>query len=146
MEVHMTIARSHLVGGAALVAALALAACGGSPAPAASGASAPPANTATTLPAPQNAPTTQPAAAISPTTAASTAPTVAPNPVPTAAAAVDGEGNGEEGGVEAALVTYADAAQHFSICHPGPSTQDPAIKVGVQINCGDDRMLFEVLQ
>jgi hypothetical protein len=57
-----------------------------------------------------------------------------------------GEGEGEEGGVEAALVTYADAAQHFSIGHPGPWTQDPAIKTGVQFNGGDDRMRLEFVQ
>ena len=133
----MTIPRAHLVGGAALVIALTLAACGGTPAPSASGAPAPLANAATTMPATQNAPTTQPAAN-PPTAAASTA--------PTAGAAVGGEGNGEAGGVEAALVTYTDAAQHFSIGHPGPWTQDAAMKAGVKFNGGDDSMRVEFVQ
>ena len=141
----MTIPRAQLVGGTALVAALLLAACGGTPAPSASGASAPPTNAATTLPAVQSAPTAQSAAATQ-STAAANPPTAAASTAPTAAVAVGGEGNGEAGGVEAALVTYTDAAQHFSIGHPGPWTQDPALKAGVQFNGGDDRMRVEFVQ
>ena len=36
----------------------------------------------------------------------------------------NGEAGGEAGGVEAALVTYSDAAQGFSIGYPGPWSQD----------------------
>ena len=68
---------------------------------------------------------------------------VAQSAAPTALPAVNtGEGGGE-GGVEAALVTYADAAQGFAIGHPGPWTQDPAVKAGVQFRGGDDSMRLE---
>ena len=53
-----------------------------------------------------------------------------------------GEGAGE-GGVEAALVTYTDAAQRFSIGHPGTWTQDPSVTSGVKFNGGDDSMTLE---
>lgn len=54
----------------------------------------------------------------------------------------NGEAGGE-GGVEAALVTYADAAQGFAIGHPGPWTQDPAVTDGVKFVGGDDSMTLE---
>jgi len=47
---------------------------------------------------------------------------------------------GGEGGVEAALVTYSDAAQGFSIGHPGPWTQDTTFTNGVKFVGGDDWM------
>jgi hypothetical protein len=50
----------------------------------------------------------------------------------------NGEGAGEEGGVEAALVTYSDAAQGFSIGYPGPWSQDKAVTTGVKFVGGDD--------
>lgn len=50
----------------------------------------------------------------------------------------NGEGNGEEGGVEAALVTYSDAAQGFSIGYPGPWSQDKSVTKGVKFVGGDD--------
>ena len=37
-------------------------------------------------------------------------------------ALANGEGGGEGGGAESALVTYSDAAQGFAIHHPGPWT------------------------
>ena len=53
----MTIPRAHLVGGTAIVVALALAACGGTPAPSASGAAASAAPAVTAQPVTQDAPT-----------------------------------------------------------------------------------------
>jgi hypothetical protein len=50
----------------------------------------------------------------------------------------NGEGGGEEGGVEAALVTYSDAAQGFSIGYPGPWSQDKSVTDGVKFGGGDD--------
>jgi hypothetical protein len=50
----------------------------------------------------------------------------------------NGEGAGEEGGVEAALVTYSDAAQGFSIGYPGPWSQDKSVTTGVKFVGGDD--------
>ena len=52
-------------------------------------------------------------------------------------------GTGGEGGVEAALVTYADAAQGFSIGHPGTWTQDTTFTSGVKFVGGDDYMTLE---
>lgn len=54
----------------------------------------------------------------------------------------NGEAGGE-GGVEAALVTYSDAAQSFAIGHPGPWTQDAAFTNGVKFVGGDDWMTLE---
>lgn len=69
---------------------------------------------------------------------------VSAQPAPTVAAqsAVGGEAGGE-GGVEAALVTYQDAAQHFAIGRPGPWTQDPSVTDGVRFNGGDDFMRLQ---
>ena len=50
----------------------------------------------------------------------------------------NGEGGGEAGGVEAALVTYSDAAQGFSIGYPGPWSQDKSVTEGVKFGGGDD--------
>lgn len=50
----------------------------------------------------------------------------------------NGEGGGEAGGVEAALVTYSDAAQGFSIGYPGPWSQDKTVTDGVKFVGGDD--------
>ena len=85
--------------------------------------------------------------------AASTAPIAAPVAQPatsaaksaapaTPAAVNNGEAAGE-GGVEAALVTYADASQGFAIGHPGPWTQDKAVTQGVKFLGGDDSMTLE---
>ena len=49
----------------------------------------------------------------------------------------NGEAGGE-GGVEAALVTYSDAAQGFSIGYPGPWSQDKSVTEGVKFVGGDD--------
>ena len=54
----------------------------------------------------------------------------------------NGEAGGE-GGVEAALVTYADAAQGFAIGHPGPWTQDTSVTDAVKFVGGDDSMTLE---
>jgi hypothetical protein len=51
--------------------------------------------------------------------------------------------NGGEGGVEAALVTYSDSAQGFSIGHPGPWTQDTSFTNGVKFGGGEDYMTLE---
>jgi hypothetical protein len=71
-------------------------------------------------------------------------------PVPTvkgsAQATLLSVSNGEtggEGGVEAALVTYSDAAQGFAIGHPGPWTQDTSFNNGVKFVGGDDWMTLE---
>lgn len=50
------------------------------------------------------------------------------------------EGGGEGGGAEAALVTYTDVAQGFSISYPQPWTQDPSVTSGVKFVGGDDYM------
>lgn len=55
-------------------------------------------------------------------------------------------GEGEEGGVEAALVTYADATQGFAIGHPGPWQQDAAVKNGVKFGGGDSSMTLELVE
>jgi hypothetical protein len=59
--------------------------------------------------------------------------------------ALNNEGGGEAGGVEAALVTYADAAQGFSIGHPGPWTQDKSATKGVKFVGGDDSLTLELV-
>jgi len=63
-------------------------------------------------------------------------------PQATLATVSNGEAGGE-GGVEAALVTYADAAQGFAIGHPGPWTQDTTVTDGVKFVGGDDSMTLE---
>jgi len=60
-----------------------------------------------------------------------------------APATTSGEGEGEEGGVEAALVTYADANQSFAIGHPSPWQQDVTVKDGVKFIGGDSSMTLE---
>jgi hypothetical protein len=52
--------------------------------------------------------------------------------------AVNNSETGGEGGVEAALVTYSDAAQGFSIGYPGPWSQDKSVTEGVKFVGGDD--------
>ena len=66
---------------------------------------------------------------------------------PTLPAVKSGEGGGGEAGagVEAALVTYADAAQGFAIGHPGPWTQDPSVTKGVKFIGGDSSMALELV-
>jgi hypothetical protein len=56
---------------------------------------------------------------------------------------VNNSENSGEGGVEAALVTYSDATQGFSIGHPGTWTQDTSVTKGVQYVGGDDWMTLE---
>lgn len=48
--------------------------------------------------------------------------------------------NGGEGGVEAALVTYNDTTQGFSIGYPGTWTQDTSVNAGVRFAGGDDSL------
>jgi hypothetical protein len=50
---------------------------------------------------------------------------------------------GGEGGVEAALVTYTDAAQGFSIGHPSTWSQETSFAKGVKFVGGDDWMTLE---
>lgn len=64
-------------------------------------------------------------------------------PAATLPAVANGEAGGEAGGVEAALVTYDDTAQGFSIGHPGPWTQDKSVTQGVKFNGGDSSMTLE---
>jgi hypothetical protein len=59
---------------------------------------------------------------------------------PTLPAVGNSEGGAGEGGVEAALVTYADAQQGFAIGYPGPWTQDKAVTTGVRFVGGDDSL------
>jgi len=54
-----------------------------------------------------------------------------------------GEAGGEGGGVEAALVTYSDASQGFSIGYPGPWTQDNASTAAVKFVGGDDYLTLD---
>ena len=54
-----------------------------------------------------------------------------------------GEAAGEGGGAEAALVTYADAAQGFSIGYPSPWTQDRTVTNGVRFAGADDSLTLE---
>lgn len=67
----------------------------------------------------------------------------ATNAQPTLPAVSNGESGGETGGVEAALVTYSDAAQGFSIGHPGPWTQDQSVTSGVKFVGGDDSLTLQ---
>jgi hypothetical protein len=50
---------------------------------------------------------------------------------------------GGEGGVEAAFVTFSDAAQAFAIGHPGTWTQDTSFTNGVKFIGGDGWMSLE---
>ena len=52
----------------------------------------------------------------------------------------NGEAGGEGGGVEAALVTYANTVQGFSIGYPGSWSQDRSVTDGVKFVGGDDWM------
>ena len=54
-----------------------------------------------------------------------------------------GEEQGEEGGVEAMLVTFSDAAQGFAIGYPSTWTQDTTFTSGVKFVGGDDAMTLE---
>jgi hypothetical protein len=54
-----------------------------------------------------------------------------------------GEEEGEEGGVEAMLVTFSDAAQGFAIGYPSTWTQDTSFTNGVKFVGGDDWMTLE---
>lgn len=71
------------------------------------------------------------------------APTAARITLPTLPSKSNGEVNGETGGAEAALVTYADAAQGFSIGYPGPWTQDKSMTKGVKFVGGDSSLTLE---
>jgi len=73
---------------------------------------------------------------------AGNAPAANGNAQATLPAVSNGEAN-SEGGVEAALVTYSDAAQGFAIGHPGPWTQDTSFTNGVKFVGGDDWMKLE---
>ena len=59
------------------------------------------------------------------------------------AAVSGGEEEGEEGGVEAMLVTFSDAAQRFAIGYPSTWTQDKSFTNGVKFVGGDDWMTLE---
>src|SRR5215212_11817062 len=56
-----------------------------------------------------------------------------------------GEEQGEEGGVEAMLVTFSDAAQEFAIGYPSTWTQDTSFTNGVKFVGGDDWMTLEFI-
>ena len=55
----------------------------------------------------------------------------------------NGEGEGEEGGVEAVLATYSDSTQGFAIGYPNTWTQDTSVAQGVRFVGGDDSMTLE---
>jgi hypothetical protein len=59
--------------------------------------------------------------------------------------AVNNSETSGEGGVEAALVSYSDANQGFSIGHPGTWTQDTSFTNGVKYVGGDDGMTLEFI-
>jgi hypothetical protein len=63
--------------------------------------------------------------------------------VATPAAGGGGEGEGEEGGVEAVLATYSDSTQGFAIGYPNTWTQDTSVTQGVKFAGGDDSMVLE---
>jgi hypothetical protein len=65
------------------------------------------------------------------------------SPPPTLASIDNGEAGGEGGGVEAALVTYSDATQGFSIGYPSPWSQDPSVTQGVKFVGGDDWLTLD---
>ncbi len=114
-----------------IVLAVALAACGGT--------------AATKAPASAGSASSKPAAS-APAASAPTqanASTAAPGTQPTLPSKSNGETNGEAGGTEAALVTYADVAQGFSIGYPGPWTQDRSVTKGVKFVGGDDALTLE---
>jgi hypothetical protein len=52
-------------------------------------------------------------------------------------------GNGERSGGEGGLVTYTDAAQHFSIELSGSWTQDTSVSNGVKFVGGEDSLVLE---
>ncbi len=62
---------------------------------------------------------------------------------PTRPVANNNEGGSEEGGVEAALVTYSNAAQGFAIGYPSPWTRDNSVTHGVKFVGGDDSLTLE---
>ena len=70
------------------------------------------------------------------------APAATVNTQATLPAVTNGENSGE-GGVEAALVSYSDVTQGFSIGHPGTWTQDTSFTNGVKYVGGDDWMTLE---
>jgi hypothetical protein len=72
----------------------------------------------------------------------SNAPAETVNTQATLPAVTNGENSGE-GGVEAALVSYSDVTQGFSIGHPGTWTQDTSFTNGVKYVGGDDWMTLE---
>lgn len=65
------------------------------------------------------------------------------NGMPVVSSGGVGEAGGEGGGVEAALVTYADAAQGFSIGYPSSWTQDGSVTNGVKFAGADASMTLE---
>ena len=71
----------------------------------------------------------------------SVSPIASPTLPPTPPAVSNEEGG--EGGVEAALVTYADAQQGFAIGYPSPWTQDTSVTTGVKFVGGDDSLTLE---
>jgi hypothetical protein len=68
---------------------------------------------------------------------------VSSTPIPTRPAVSNGENGGEGGSAEAALVTYSDTAQGFSIGYPGPWTQDKSVTKGVKFVGGDSSLTLE---
>jgi hypothetical protein len=62
---------------------------------------------------------------------------------PTLAAVSKGEGGGEAGGVESALVTHSDSKLGFSIGRPANWSQDTGFATGVKYAGGDDSMTLE---
>lgn len=68
--------------------------------------------------------------------------TACANPIPVATGG-EAAGEGGEGGVEEALVTFTDTTQGFSIGHPGSWTQDTSVTQGVKFVGGDDWLTLE---
>ncbi len=131
--------RIRITSFAILIAALTLTACGGTPT--ASNKTLPAAPTAiaqATKPAVNSGPSSN-----NPTPANNAQPAATPLSLATLPSASNGETGGETGGVEAALVTYSDAAQGFAIGHPGPWTQDKSVTQGVKFVGGDSSLTLE---
>lgn len=84
------------------------------------------------------------ATSVASSTNATTAPVMmAATPIPLSTKAATTGETGGEGGGEAALVTYSDAKQGFSISRPAPWTQDMSIKTGAKFAGGDGLMTLD---
>jgi hypothetical protein len=131
--------RMCITGLAIFTAALSLSACGSTPTSSNKTQTAAP--TAITQPT-KSAAITGPSGN-NPTPTNNVRPTATELLLATLPSVSNGETGGETGGVEAALVTYSDAAQGFAIGYPGPWTQDKSVTQGVKFVGGDSSLTLE---